>query len=187
MNGGKRNSTTEIARRQAKEDIWLPVPGWGGVYEVSFDGRVRKVKGLQQGVIQQHKKKGQYVVRLTNEQGERREQRVHVLLARAWIGESPGRNYCVFHKNGVRTDNFANNLEYISRKEVGRRTGALASKRAVLKLSEAGEVLEVYPSARAAAKVEPFSYQSITDRCNGKVKKTAGFIYVWEDSHKCKP
>ena len=187
MNGGKRNSTTEIERRQARENIWRTVPGWGGVYEASFDGRVRRVKGLRQGVLEQHKKKGQYVVRLTNEQGQRREQRVHVLIARAWIGEKPGRNYCIFHKNGIRTDNFANNLEYIPRKEVGRRSGALASRRAVLKLSETGEVLAVYQSARAAAKVEPLSYQAIMDRCNGNVKKAAGLFYAWEDSQKCKP
>lgn len=179
------NRTTEDERRAARENIWKPIPGWGDVYEASFDGRIRKTHGIRAGILQPHKKKGVYVTHLTNENGERREQRVHVLVALAWLGEKP-KGLCIFHKNGVRTDNFANNLEYIPRREVGRRTGALSGKRTVLRLSTSGEILAVYPSAREAAKVEPFSYQAIMDRCNKKNKRPDGFIYVWEDTRKCK-
>ena len=167
-------------RREKLEDIWRPIPGFGDMYEASFDGRIRKVRGMKQGIKKQFEKRKVLGVRLAISKQKTKEQRVHVLVASAWLGPKPD-GYCIYHKNGVRTDNFANNLEYLPRSEVGRRTGALSKKRSVLKLDKYGKVLAVYPSARAAAKTEPFSFQAIMDRCNGKVKKTAGFDYAWED------
>ena len=168
-------------RRRKIEDLWRPIPGFGGMYEASFDGRIRKVKGMKQGEKKQFLKGKVFCVRLAVSKTKTKEQRVHVLVARAWLGEKP-QGLCIYHKNGVRTDNFANNLAYVSRSVIGKKTGALASKRAVLKLDEYGKVLEVFPSARAAAKVEPLSFQAIIDRCNGKVKNPSGFFYAWEKS-----
>lgn len=34
-----------------------------------------------------------------------------------------------------------------------------------------GEIVAVYPSARAAARENHMSYQTVLDRCNGKVKQ----------------
>lgn len=177
-----RISAAEREYRARRKETWRVIPGYGGVYEASFDGRIRRVweKALPK-VLYQREKRGVMIVRLTDATGRRKEQRVHVLVARAWIGEKPA-GMCVYHKNGVRTDNSADNLAYLTRSESGRRSGGMASRRAVLKLDVDGEVLAVYPSARAAARVEPFSYQSIMDRCNGKIKKQGGFFYVWDDA-----
>lgn len=172
---------------RAREDIerWKPIPGFGGVYEAGFDGRIRRVKGQKQGIIQQYKKHNVMCVHLTEPDGRRREKRVPLIVAQTWMGEKPGRNYCIFHKNGIPEDNFVNNLEYITRRELGRRTGKKSSRRAVLKLSRDGEILEIYRSARAAAKAEPFGRQTITDCCNGRRKKRDECMFAWEDSWKC--
>lgn len=49
-------------------------------------------------------------------------------------------------------------------------TGALSSRRPVEKVDMNGAVVEVYSSARAAARANHMSYQTVLDRCNGKVK-----------------
>ena len=41
----------------------------------------------------------------------------------------------------------------------------------MLKIDRAGEVVDVYRSAREAAKANYMSYQAVLSRCKGKVKK----------------
>ena len=47
-------------------------------------------------------------------------------------------------------------------------------RRPVVKVNRAGDVVARYPSARSAAKLNFMNYQSVLDRCNGKVKKPYG-------------
>ena len=64
-------------------------------------------------------------------------------------------------------------------------TGAKSRRRPVAKLDAGGEVVEVYPSAREAARRNYMSYQTVIDRCNGKVKGAFapdGYAYAWDDS-----
>ena len=48
-----------------------------------------------------------------------------------------------------------------------------------------GLIVDVYSSARKAARENYMSYQTIMDRCNGKCKSAFapdGYAYAWEDS-----
>lgn len=76
-------------------------------YEVSNTGQVRR-KGdgslLEGGLSSQ----GYPKVKLTNEDGERKDENVHVLEARAFYGEIPGAR--IVHLNGHKADNRLRNL-----------------------------------------------------------------------------
>ena len=53
------------------------------------------------------------------------------------------------------------------------------------KIDSNGEIVDVYTSARQAAKSNFMSYQTVIDRCNGKCKSAFapdGYAYAWEDS-----
>lgn len=63
------------------------------------------------------------------------------------------------------------NIAFTSRQELGRRTGANATRIPVAKVTPEGEIVAVYPSARVAARENHMSYQTVLDRCNGRVKK----------------
>lgn len=79
-------------------------------YEVSNKGQVRRVEDgslLEGGLSSQ----GYPKVKLTNEDGDRRNENVHVLMARAFYGVVPG-GY-VTHLNGNKTDNRLGNLRYV--------------------------------------------------------------------------
>ena len=108
------------------------------------------------------------------------------IMAITFLGPAPPG--CVpYHKNGALTENHINNIAYINRKELGKITGQKSRRKPVAKINDSGNIVEVYPSARAAARENFMSYQTVIDRCNGKTKSTFasdGFAYAWEDDEK---
>jgi hypothetical protein len=107
---------------QPDNEVWKPVVGYEGYYEVSNYGKVRNVKKGQsrrvnhvlalakcpQGYLYVGIRKDGYETRKTY--------RVHRLVASAFIGECPV-GYEVNHLNGVKDDNRVCNLQYVTPKE----------------------------------------------------------------------
>lgn len=114
-----------------------PVVGFEGLYSVSADGRVwsepRVVPHRTSGQLQVG---GKWVMRAVDRRGyvfvlmyrnaQQFTKRVHQLVAQAWISMPPEGRECINHKNGVKTDNRAENLEWVNHSENNlhaRRTG----------------------------------------------------------------
>ncbi len=97
---------------------WRPIPEYEGLYEVSSDGQVRSLqRNTTMGKIlaQQLNNSGYLRVNLTRD-GRSKYRYVHHLAAYTFIGPRP-KGMDVNHKNGLKTDNRAENLEYLSRRE----------------------------------------------------------------------
>lgn len=109
-------------------------------------------------------------VKLTDPGGRSKEVAVIRLMVEAWFGGCPP-GKVAYHKNGNPADHCYTNIGFIEPRKLGRLTGAKARRQPVAKVNEAGEVVEVYSSARKAAKANHMSYQAVIDRCHGKVKK----------------
>lgn len=99
---------------------WLPVVGYEGWYEVSDQGRVRRVrKGpstyagkLLPGSVMRI---GYRTVAFSTGTYESTKQHyVHKLVAEAFIGPRPPKHE-VNHKDGVKTNNRSSNLEYVTK------------------------------------------------------------------------
>lgn len=164
-------------------EAWRRVPGYGGVYEISDMGNVRswrwrgtaraKRPHLMTQYIRKHGRSANgrtLFVKLTDEKGVGRERTVLGLMVETWLGGNrPGR--VPYHKNGDLADNWVGNIAFASRRELGRKTGAKAGRVPVVKVTPDGEIVAAYSSAREAAKANNMSYQTVLDRCNGKVKK----------------
>lgn len=90
-----------------RSEQWLPIPE-SLRYELSSRGRVRhgaKVLRLQ------HSEKGYARITLWCDDGVKRTFRIHVLVARMFIGPKPdGHEVC--HNNGAPDDNRRENLRY---------------------------------------------------------------------------
>lgn len=153
------------------QDIWKDIKGYKGKYQVSYQGKVRRLykSGKTRELTPYIKKNAReiFVVGLTID-GKKKEHAVHILVAQAFLGE-PEAGQVTYHKNGMIRDNWASNLEYIDRKSLGKMTGASSRRKSVAKINEDGEIVDVYSSARHAARENYMSYQTIMDRCNRKV------------------
>lgn len=177
--------------RSNSAEIWKDIPGFAGRYQASTDGRVRAVwpKSGKTRVLQPYKKehkKGanrkQLRLHLTLPNGKRREYTVIKLIADTFFPPHPDK--CPVHRNGIHTENYPDNIIFLTREEMGQRYGAMSARRPVSKINENGEILETYSSARAAAKENYLSYQAVMDRCNRKIKKEfalGGCSFRWDD------
>lgn len=100
-----------------------PVVGYEGLYSVTQDGRVwshakRMGVSLHGGRWLKHglTTTGYPMVMIFKDQRGRCEQ-IHRLVAQSWIGPAPEHRPCVNHKDGVKTNNRAENLEWCSKAE----------------------------------------------------------------------
>lgn len=165
--------------------IWRNIPGFGGKYQVSVDGRVRRTyKSREPKELSRFTRKGKQTlwVKLSLDR-KSRERKVAHLVWLAFRGPIP-EGMAVRHKNGDLQDDGVNNLELIDRKRLGELTGAKSRRRPVVKKEPWGQTVEAYRSAREAARRNFMSYQTVIDLCNGKVKRGKapdGFIYQWDD------
>lgn len=171
---------------------WRDVCGYGGKYQVSRHGEVRRVNstGLVHDMTAYTKSgrqfRGRLFVKLTKG-GKSKEEPLLQIVAAAWLGQTPA-GKVPYHMNGIVTDNRADNIGFITRSELGKRTGAMADTRAIVFMVDRdGEVVEIYRSAREAAKANFMSYQSVLDRCHNRIKNPYalnGYTFQFEEEPK---
>lgn len=125
------------------EEIWKPIPGYEGLYEVSNLGRVKRLgreyvdsrggkRAIETKIMSQFESKtrGGYLYVSLIKDRKKSCMRVHRLVARAFLGEPPTEDHQVDHIDGDRTNNRIDNLEYVTRREnyarMARNQGELA-------------------------------------------------------------
>lgn len=96
---------------------WKPITGYEGIYEVSDLGRVKRIKPEYNTYVGKILAGGLdsdgYRVVLLYKNGKRRMFKEHRLVAAAFI-PNPDKLPQVNHKNAIKTDNKAENLEWCS-------------------------------------------------------------------------
>ena len=102
------------------------------------------------------------------------------LVANAFIKKLTSKDK-VYHKNKLDFDNYYRNLEVISSKELGKRTGYISKSQRVVEI-KGNEITRDWPSARKASKDLFVSYQTVMDYCNKKVKKPM-YNLMWEEEY----
>lgn len=107
-----------------EQEIWKPVPGYEGRYEVSNLGRVRSLSTTYRNaanrvctypgrLLNGSKNRDGYLVVSLCVYPSRATRRVHTLVCTAFVGARPSENHEVNHKNFDRLDNRAENLEWV--------------------------------------------------------------------------
>lgn len=179
---------------KAKAEEWRSIPGLPG-YEASSEGRIRSHSGVNGAarILKPHidRKNGC----ITNnritlpEGGSRKTFQVARPVYTAWFGNIPdGQVVCC--RNGNMTDAKPSNLFLSDRSkrfsERARKVGG-SNRRPVVKIDRTLAVIEVYQSARQAARKNGFRCKYyITSVCNFQFKSSVfaadGFLYAWDDT-----
>ena len=162
------------------EEVWRPVVGYEGLYEVSSLGNVRSLPNNRHKepllLTQAVHWKGYLRVAL-RKKGERKYKRVHRLVAEAFI-PNPENKPTVNHKDGQRSNNCLDNLEWATMSEnkhhsidkLGARPWNENVRR--VKCIETGEV---YCSATYASKMTGVSVFMILQCCRNPQKTARGY------------
>lgn len=109
------------------KEIWKPVVGWEGLYEVSNLGRIKSIERyvitkhgyklfIKQKIIKQTTSNCNYKRVQLNKNGKGKSYNVHRLVAQAFLSNY-NENLQVNHINGIKGDNNVLNLEMVTPKE----------------------------------------------------------------------
>lgn len=174
-------------RKIERSQDWTDIPGFEGRYQASRGGKVRSIVKPEPHIMSEYLKptaggSKRLYVKLRKD-GKAKEFCVMRIIALTYNGPCPP-GHIPMHINGCQGDNRPENIVYVEAVEAGRLTGGMATAKRVVKISPEGEIVDVYISAREAGKKNYMSYQTILDRCNGRVKSRLapdGFEYQWDN------
>lgn len=99
-------------------EIFKDIPECEGHYQVSDQGRVKSLKFGKERVLNPTITRNGYEKVILSIQGKRRTKLVHQLVAMTFLGHKPGEDgFDVDHKDNIKTDNRASELQLITRRE----------------------------------------------------------------------
>ena len=175
------------------QEIWKDIEGYEGLYKISNLGRIMsfrdnprsKQKGphlLNPSILN----KGYEHVTLYRSPSDRKHFLVHVLVAKTFL-PNPNNYPCVNHKDEVKTNNCADNLEwctygYNNSYGTARIRIRKAKSKKVSQYTMNGEWLATYFNAETAAKlINGVTATSIHNCCKGKTDYSKGYIWKYCD------
>ena len=182
---------------ETRTEEWRAVAGYEGLYEVSNLGRVRslgrtinrmtrwgtvKPYTIKPRILKPLHSQGDYCyVHLFDKDGTSTNHKVHRLVAKFFVPNPDNLNE-VNHIDEDKDNNRADNLEWVTQTANVNHGTAIHRKKkhpkAVVQISLSGEVVQTFPSLRAAAKAVGHHPTQIGHCCHGD-RPTAGG-YKWK-------
>ena len=167
------------------DEVWKPVEGYEGLYEVSNLGRVRKI---EYRLLKSKSQNGGYQRIGLSKDGKQKQFLVHRLVAEAFI-PNPGKLPIINHRDERPWNNRMENLEWCTHKHNAnwgtapqRVSEHSARKSAVISIDpKTGEEV-VYPSVSSAGKAitgKSIGGSSISEAASGKRKTAYGKIWKY--------
>ena len=167
--------------KELSEERWKPVVGYEKQYRVSSLSRVKSIDRKRKLILSPGLNKRYLFVSLTKNK-KHKPKRIHRLVAEAFI-PNPQKYRIVNHKNGIKTDNRIENLEWCTYSENlthAYKNNLRFNKKAILQLDLKDNYIKEHSSLSDASKSidKYYGRGNITKCCKGLRKSAYG--YKWE-------
>jgi len=165
-------------------EIWKPVNGYEGIYEISNLGRVKSLNYRRTGnekILKQVKKTKGYLALTLYKNGSYKQHRIHRLVADAFI-PNPDNLPQVNHIDEDVTNNRVDNLEWCDNKyncNYGNRTkrSATSHYKKINQYDLDGKFIKTWSSIKNIESELGFYGSKISDCCRGRNKTS--YKYIW--------
>lgn len=164
-------------------EIWKDIQGYEGRYKISNLGRIKSLSKM-------NRKGNEFCSPVRSKQGYRRvvlfkdkktkTYMVHRLVAQTFLSNPKNKPY-INHKNGLKEDNVAENLEWVTSSENiehAFKNKLCKSRKKVLQFNLKGKLIKEFEGLRVAERQIGINHCNISFCCNG-IKKTAGG-FIWK-------
>ena len=155
------------------EEIFKPIKGYEGIYEVSNLGNVRNKKKV---LLSPWVERGYFRVDLCNK-GQSEKKKVHILVAEAFC-EKPEGKVEVHHMNKNKLDNRAENLVWLTHMEHQMLHQNIFAPKPVKQIDANGNIIR-FESAQAAGRAG-FNPSHIIACCKGFERTHKGFRWEYD-------
>lgn len=172
-------SDKNIKRKQMiaySNEVWRNISNSN--YEVSNYGRFRRKYKYKYRYLKTFKKGALYILKLHINDKDK-DYNAAKLVIESFVRKLKP-DECVYHKNGIISDNKLSNLEILTRSEAGKRTGWQSRRKGIVMLDNEGVISKVFKGTRDAADKLFISRQTVSDYCNKRVKNPMYKLY-WAD------
>ena len=175
-----------------EQEIWKPIVGYEGYYEVSNFGRIKSVsrvvmmkngaaRPIKEKMLHPRPQKSGYMNVTLSRDCKPNRLRVHRLVAEAFV-PNPDNLPEVNHKDENKANNHADNLEWCDRRYnnlygSAKLRAIVTQGKPVLQLKD-GIIVNAWPSAGMAAAFTDATQTGISACCRGEGKTSGG--YEWK-------
>lgn len=163
-------------------EIWKDITGYENLYQVSNFGNVKRFTKNGERILKKTVYKNGYCYVSLCKKGVPMKFTIHFLVANEFLNKK--NNECVNHKDGNKTNNYVENLEWCSYKrnnnhaqENGLNTANMENSKKVKQSSISGVLIKIHDSITRAS-IDTNTKRSNIQECLKRNRKTAN-NFIW--------